>query len=490
MTPHPSDSGPAPESRTPSAGSAGAETAPLPENAAPTRPLPPPAGAAGSHRIPPAGQEPEPGTGGFFTWLRSLRVVRGDDRWVGGVASGVAARLGLDPVLARGLFVVLGLFGVGLFLYGLAWALLPEPDGRIHAEEAVHGQWSSGTTGALVACFLGAGSPSIFWAGDGALGRLFWTLFWVVGAGLLVYWLTARSGSAGTAGGTDGRNDAGTAGGSGRPSGAPAPPDAPRSPSARPPQTRPAQAAPYAYVPPAADSVPPAYGTPSRPVRPAVPEPRRTSPAGPEAALVLGAVLMTLGTVLALDYLSLITLEAPAAVALAAAGVVNGLAIVVLGALGRSSGILGLTAAAFLVSAAATGTGIGAYTNVTVANQADWAPNSSPAATGGYALAAADGELDLRYFSDADRPFAEVPVSVAASDLTILVPDDIPVLVRTDMLAGNVVVDDGDTVTETGSIWRSSDRKLNGTGGDPLIVHVKGFASNVLVTVNESDLER
>lgn len=452
MTPHPSDPGPAGEDRRrPAEASAGADTEPLSANAAPTRPLPPHA-AAGSHRIPEA--KPEQGPNGFFPWLRSLDIARGTDRWAGGVCSGVAARTGLDPVLVRGLFVVLALFGVGLLLYGLAWAFLPEPDGRIHAEEALHGTWSSGTTGALTASILGAG-PSIWWADDGLLGGLFWTLFWVGGVGLLIYWLATRAGQAGT-GGTRAKG------------------------GLRPPQT-----APYSTTYP-----PAAFPATSRPVQPTAPVRRRTSPGGAEVALVLGAVLLTLGTVLTLDYVSLVNPETPLAVALAAAAVVNGLAIVVLGALGRSSGILGLTAAALVVSAAATGTGIGSYANVAVAHQANWAPDSSHPATGGYALAAVDGELDLRYFSDEERSSVEVPVSVAASDLTILVPDDIPVLVRSDMLAGNVAIDDGGTVTESGSIWRSSDRTLNGTGGDPLVVHVKGFASNVLVTVNESDLER
>lgn len=461
MTPHPSDPGPAGDDRLPPAdASAGETTQSLPVDAAPTRPLPPPAGAAGSHRIPTAEQDRSSGTetngtgqgpNGFFPWLRSLGIVRGTDRWAGGVCSGISARLGIDPVLVRGLFVVLALFGAGLLLYGLAWAFLPEPDGRIHAEEALHGTWTTGTTGALTATILGTG-PSIWWADDGIFGGFFWTLFSVAVVGLIIYWLATRSGSGGAAG-TRGPSGLGAGG---------------REPS-------PSSAG---------------FGTDSRPLPPPAPARRRTSPGGAEVALILGAVLLTFGTVLSLDYISVITPEQPVAVALAAAAVVNGLAIVVLGAAGRSSGFPGLTAAALVVSAAATGTGIGSYTNVAVAHQANWAPTSSSPATGGYALAAVDGEIDLRYFSDEERPAAEVPVTVAASDLTILVPDDIPVLVRTDMLAGNVIIDDGSTVTETGSMWRSSDRRLNGTGGDPLVVHVKGFASNVLVTVNESDLER
>ena len=490
MTSHPSDPGPSGEDRKPPAGST-----------SPTEPLPRhfPGTPAGSHAFPGAGTGPEAGgssaggrPGGFFPWVRSLGVVRGPDRWLGGVSSGLAARTGLDPILVRGLFVLLALFGVGLLLYGLAWAFLPEPDGRIHAEEAVRGSWSSGTTGALVACILGAGSPSIFWADDGMLGGLFWSLFWVAGIGLLIYWLSTRS-SRGVAGGS-------------RPQGQPSVPDsAPQrgtfsSAGATPVTDRAAEADWAAEAGWPADTDRTAAGeqsgpagsawSPPEPKRTPAPPRPRTAPDGPVVALVLGAILLTLGTVLTLDYLSVITLEFPLAVALAAAAVVNGLAIVMLGALGRSSGFLGLTAVVALIAAAVTGAGIGNYGYVVVANDADWRPDSSRPATDGYALAAGDGELDLRYLSDEGNSSVVVPVSVAASDLTILVPDDIPVLVRTDMLMGSVRIDDGANVTESGSIWRSSDRRLDGPDGPPLIVHVKGFASNVLVTVDESDFDR
>jgi len=62
--------------------------------------------------------------------------MRTNERWIAGVAGGVAHRFDLDPTLVRCVWVVLSLFaGVGLVLYGLAWALLPEEsDGRIHLE--------------------------------------------------------------------------------------------------------------------------------------------------------------------------------------------------------------------------------------------------------------------------------------------------------------------------------------------------------------------
>ena len=73
--------------------------------------------------------------------------------------------MGIDPLIVRGIFIVLTLFaGIGVLLYGLAWALLPEPDGRIHVQEAGAGRWSTGMTGALITTVLGlTGLGGGFW---------------------------------------------------------------------------------------------------------------------------------------------------------------------------------------------------------------------------------------------------------------------------------------------------------------------------------------
>ena len=106
----------------------------------------------------PAGRGPQPQN--FFDWVRSHGIHRGRERWIGGVASGIAQRLGVDPLIVRGILIVLTVFaGVGVLLYGLAWALLPEPDGRIHVQEAAAGRWSSGMTGALITTIIGLPQP-------------------------------------------------------------------------------------------------------------------------------------------------------------------------------------------------------------------------------------------------------------------------------------------------------------------------------------------
>ncbi len=49
------------------------------------------------------------------------------DRKIAGVASGLARYLGIDPVLARILFVVLAIWpvGLGLLLYIVCWIVMP-----------------------------------------------------------------------------------------------------------------------------------------------------------------------------------------------------------------------------------------------------------------------------------------------------------------------------------------------------------------------------
>ncbi|PWC03628.1 hypothetical protein DCE94_11490 [Agromyces badenianii] len=88
----------------------------------------------------PGAATPAPGTGtGFSPWLRRLGVPRRSG-WLGGVCAGVAARLGIDPIIVRGIVVVIALLGAPLvLLYAVAWLLLPDTDGEIHFERLTRG---------------------------------------------------------------------------------------------------------------------------------------------------------------------------------------------------------------------------------------------------------------------------------------------------------------------------------------------------------------
>lgn len=110
------------------------------------------------------GYQGAPGTYGqsgmdrFFNSIRAMNLYRAQPRVLGGVCSGISQRYGIDMTLVRILFIVAALLGFGGFLYSLAWAFLPEvEDGRIHVEQALHGDFTGGLAGAIVlALFSGA----------------------------------------------------------------------------------------------------------------------------------------------------------------------------------------------------------------------------------------------------------------------------------------------------------------------------------------------
>lgn len=121
-----------------------------------------PAFQGAGHQAP--GYHSNPGTYGqsgmdrFFNSIRAMNLYRAQPRVLGGVCSGISQRYGIDMTLVRILFIVAALLGFGGFLYSLAWAFLPEvEDGRIHVEQALHGDFTGGLAGAIVlALFSGA----------------------------------------------------------------------------------------------------------------------------------------------------------------------------------------------------------------------------------------------------------------------------------------------------------------------------------------------
>ena len=147
---------------------------------------------------------PAPADNRFFTWIRSLGLTR-QPGWIGGVSAGIAARLGIDPLIVRGVLVVVAVLGgPALLLYAAAWLLLPDASDKIHLEQLLRGRLESpiAAIGAIVLLSLlplaqgfwytGAlywGEPS--W-GD-SVGRVLWTL---VVLGLVVWfviWIARRA---------------------------------------------------------------------------------------------------------------------------------------------------------------------------------------------------------------------------------------------------------------------------------------------------------
>ena len=149
----------------------------------------------------PQSPAPEPSGNRFFEWMRSLDIPR-QPGWVGGVCAGIAARLGIDPLIVRGIFVVVAIFGgPALLLYAAAWLLLPDAGNKIHLEEAIHGRFDSPLAGiaALVAVSLlpighGFWLPTYDWDGlSGIFGGTIWTLILLGAVIWFIVWIANRS---------------------------------------------------------------------------------------------------------------------------------------------------------------------------------------------------------------------------------------------------------------------------------------------------------
>ncbi|MFJ6001483.1 PspC domain-containing protein [Arthrobacter sp. NPDC092385] len=582
---------------------------------------PTPGGPSWQHEPAAPHQAGGPASSSFFRWVRGLDITRAPDRWVGGVAGGVAHRTGLDLALVRGLIVVLAVFGgIGVLLYGLAWALLPEPDGRIHVEQAGRGSWTSGLTGAAALVAIGLWRPNLPLLGDGGGGAgLLWALFWIGAVVLFVYWIVNRSAGqarpGGPAGGPEGFG--GPGGGSTPPFGPapsvpatpPAPPvpggpgstgpvdgpvggldghagptdghddgnddghDAPASgrgadqtsgPAAGPAASTAASTAtgstasaasgpaagtatgtdgyddddgdddgrgagllhesthrtvplPYQAAPltepyplpyrPGQDTwsgYPSAYSEPSL-TGPAFPgraasatkarAERPARPSGSVTALLIGGAVVVAAVLLVLDYAAVLDLANPAVVALASAAIVLALGIVALGARGRTSGLVGFTAAlATLGALGASFTVVGGAW--IVAQDTRTTPASLGAASGGYSVLAAQTTIDL---TDLPAPARDVvvPVNSLASDVTVIVPADVPVEVRTRMALGDADARGAATGADgPPPVFQSDDGLLQVSNGDlnpeatgaALILDVRGALSDVSI-ITEADTD-
>lgn len=478
----------------------------------------------------------------FFVWLRSLGIRRGQDRWIGGVASGIAARIGIDPVIVRGLFILFVIFGgVGVLLYGLAWALLPEPDGRIHLEGATRGYWSDGMTGALTVTIFGLVRPfGSWWDGAWDFGDALWTLIWVGGLIALCVWLINsvrdRKQKRTTAGYGPGAGT-GVAGYPSEASGG-TPQAADTSQPAGTPQSgyaihRPAGAQTWPAAPAATDesapTSPPTYGTDQASPqgmrhgishgsgqgtdrgmdhlmnrgneRPPtyelgnqyVPAPApaayatqtkslRRTPSAAMVAISTGLALLVGGGLLALHYTGLLDLGTHAgAVAAAAAAVVLGLSIVVAGLRGRTSGTMGFLAVVALITASISGL-VPTSSNFVVASNATWQPSTIDAAETGYTTLMADGTLELEGIED-QAPLDDelvIPVNVAMGSTTVVVPEDIPVEVRSNLLMGSVDFESGGAGSD--GIWNPTQQTFNADApGEKIIIEVRGFFSSATI---------
>lgn len=268
----------------------------------------------------------------FFASLRRSGVRRAEHRWFGGVASGYAERMGIDPLLVRTAFIVLAFFGgFGLVLYGISWMLLPEAaDGRIHLQEALAGRFDGALAlaGAITLCgfLIGVIFLQVIPAYSFPIAWLFTLVIYgliLSGVGLLVAFVVALVRRSST-----------------RPAARPAPPGDDDAPV-----TDAAGLAPPEPEQPTGGKAPPLFSAAREPFRRRTPGPGRRM-----IALSLAATLLSVAAGLAAWQYGLSTFVYPP---VAIAGLILcalGLIIVVLGLIGRRAGVINLLALGALLT--------------------------------------------------------------------------------------------------------------------------------------------
>jgi phage shock protein PspC (stress-responsive transcriptional regulator) len=140
----------------------------------------------------------------FFGAVRRVGITRPRrGRVIAGVASGVARRLGVDPLVVRVGFVLFGLiFGAGLALYLTLWLLLPAEDGTLRIQRALKDGDGSSMALLVVTAISVFGGNAPWWPGDFG-GFRFIAMVGLVAAG--VWYLTSRRPTATDVPGRDGQ---------------------------------------------------------------------------------------------------------------------------------------------------------------------------------------------------------------------------------------------------------------------------------------------
>ena len=193
-------------------------------------------------------------------------------------------------------------------------------------------------------------------------------------------------------------------------------------------------------------------------------------------AVTAGAALLVGGGLKALDAANVIDLGTSGnALVWASGAAVLGLGILVAGLRGRTSGILGFFAVVALI--------IGGIFNV-VPNgdrfrfqNADWTPASIEQARSGFDITGGTGTVDLTKLA-LNPPLGTdvvVPIDATASNLTVVIPDTVPVQIQADMTMGNL----HEGGQNHGGMTNQQSDYNTGKPGARLILKISGTASNV-----------
>ncbi|HEY8882533.1 MAG TPA: PspC domain-containing protein [Dermatophilaceae bacterium] len=368
---------------------------------------------------------PQTGMDRFFNALRSIGIRRRThDKWIAGVCSGLADRLGIDPIIVRVALVILTMLGgAGIAIYLVAWALLPNDRDEIPAQRALR----DGHGGSIV--LLVFAGLALF--GDSAFGGTWWSggpgwgFPWgLVLVGLLIWWLVQRSdnrpdadqrvmnqqlGAPTTGATTTGTPTAG------------APTTSVPSPAASGPAMATGRPTPSTAPPPPTWPVPVAYNPVSY-------KRLRRRSGGPLMALIaIGLALATYGSLLWAGA-ELSWTGNHQAIAFAGSLAAMGLLMVVLGIAGWRPGFvtfLAIVLSIAALSSAAVPSGIHFGGRI---GDATWAP-TSVSGDANYQLGVGNGVLNLSGLPTEGLSEAKIPAYVGMGELKVMVPPDLTVKV-------------------------------------------------------------
>lgn len=429
---------------------------------------------------------PEPGPGPhrataptgaerFFASIRRSGPSRSQDGWIGGVAAGLAQRLGIDPAIVRGVFVVLTVLGgLGMIAYGAAWLLLPaQEDGRIHLEDAFGGRLDNlGLAGGVGMVLVGLMRPGTWWWRWDVWPTLPILALTVTAIGVTLPFLLARRGDAQA--GPPAPSASATPTGESPPGWSP-PEGPPRASgfapgaASTPPAPEPVATTEVSWTTPTAQTWTHEAGTSSPAPAPAPPPPPAPRVPGPGARLTaafFGLALLTAAGIVVADRAG--RLDGTAAlIALGAVIVVLALGALTASLIGRRQGAMAVVAtllAMVAVPVAPFAAGWPSGAMVTGGwGDATWSPVAS---TGSSHVGHGLGNLEVDLASGwADVVGGEATADLGMGELTVVVPRGEPVVVEASIGLGSVEL-------PSGSAWEASregvtsarGRQLSGTG--------------------------
>ncbi|WP_268871349.1 PspC domain-containing protein [Cryobacterium roopkundense] len=406
-----------------------------------------------------------------------------------GVCGGLAARAGIPQFVVRLIAVILVLLGApAVFAYAAGWALLPDADGRIHAEDAIRGRFEPVmiAIGLLLVVSFVPFSPNYWWSAGSANPVLpVWlaTTFAVVWSVLIVgaiVWLIIYLSVKSTTGATTTSVPASASAPAESTTDAAAPAPAPtsnwqatmRQNEARAEQNRLRRESYQA----------------GQAERAAARRARR--PGAGLTAIVLGIALIS-GAVAALVFSAGVWSQAALTLGIAVILGLIALGMVVLGFRGRESGAL--SGYAFLAVVALLVAGIvPANVQFVLIGSPTWfaiAPTEVDAHSG-YALLVGQATLDLSGLDDGPMMFMRsnasqsINVWAGVGQTRIILPEHAPVLVDTTAVIGAVDYSGSRSGQDQQGILLHDARLFNSNNSlVPTVVHVRSFVGQVSIII-------